>query len=73
MTAVLWHGYAGWAPIKDGIGGWYRRDKYPFTEQLLQEIHDAVGAELAVFVPSDEGYVPLTATLGVQTVSNCTI
>lgn len=63
-------GMRGWAPIKDGsrVVGTVETN-IPFTEQLLQEIHDAVGAELAVFVPSDEGYVPLTATLGVQTVS----
>src|SRR5690606_39442787 len=33
---------------------------------MTEEIHTAVGVELAVFVPGDEGYGLLTATPGLQ-------
>lgn len=60
-------GMRGWAPIKQGgrVVGTVETN-IPFTEQLLKEIHAAVGVELAVFVPGDGGYVELTATPGVK-------
>lgn len=59
-------GMRGWAPIKDGekVVGTVETN-IPFTENLLQEIHEAVGVELAVFVPGDEGYSMLTSTANV--------
>lgn len=62
-------GMRGWAPIQDRgrIVGTVETN-IPFTAQLLDEIHEAVGAELVVFVPSEEGYAQLAATPGVQAV-----
>jgi len=61
-------GMRGWAPIKDASGAIVGtvETNIPFTEELLEEIHTAVGVELAVFVPGDEGYGLLTATSGLQ-------
>lgn len=60
-------GMRGWAPIKDGdrVVGTVETN-IPFTEQLLQEIHEEAGVELAVFVGGDEGYNLLAATAAVQ-------
>lgn len=38
---------------------------------MTEEIHTAVGVELAVFVPGDEGYGLLTATPGLQDFPSC--
>ncbi|HHT73593.1 MAG TPA: HAMP domain-containing protein [Firmicutes bacterium] len=59
-------GMRGWAPITaDGVVVGTVETNIPFTEQLLQEIHEAVGVELAVFVPGEEGYTLLAFTPGV--------
>jgi len=60
-------GMRGWAPIKQSgrVVGTVETN-IPFTEQLLKEIHQAVGVELAVFVLGADGYEPLAATPGVQ-------
>lgn len=63
-------GMRGWAPIKRGntVVGTVETN-IPFTEDFLQEIHQAAGIELAVYIPGDDGYQVLASTKGVGQIS----
>lgn len=63
-------GMRGWAPIKDGnqVVGTVETN-IAFTEELLYEISDSMSLELAVFVPSNNGYNSLVATNQAEQIS----